>query len=232
MWRLATGPLRERGAAETIRSVRACLRARDRERQSPFDAPHGVDTDQRLTLADLDARGPDVQALWRYWPTSEESFHDLMADVAIRHEERVFIDLGSGKGRVLLMAAEYPFARIVGVELSPALHRVAERNVRQWRSPTQRCHAIELVRADARELVFPPEDLVVYLFQPFPADVLEGVLENLRRSLTERPRAATIAYLNPIFHEQLACSGFLELEHWGHAESDARFDWAIYRACV
>lgn len=229
LWRLATKPLRERGIAETVRSVRVCFSARERERRAPFDGPRGVDTEQRIRLTDLDAIGSDVQALWHYWPTSEKSFHDVMHDAAVREGEQVFIDLGSGKGRAVLMASEYPFARVVGVELSPALHEIAQRNVRQWRSSSQRCFDIELLCADVRDFAFPPEKMLVYLFQPFPKEVLEVVIEHLAQSLRECPRAVTVAYLNPIFHEQILRSGCLELERWGHPDNADEFAWAIYR---
>ena len=69
-------------------------------------------------------------------------------------EQLVFVDLGSGKGRTLLLASEYPFRRIVGVELSPKLHRIAKTNVEKFRSEEQRCrtfalHCMDAVRYDA-----------------------------------------------------------------------------------
>ncbi len=44
-------------------------------------------------------------------------------------QDFTFIDLGSGKGRVLLMASEYPFQKIIGVEFMPELHRAAQKNI-------------------------------------------------------------------------------------------------------
>ena len=50
-----------------------------------------------------------------------------------------FIDLGSGKGRTLLMASDYPLRKILGVELIPELNRVAQQNIRDYQSSTQQC---------------------------------------------------------------------------------------------
>jgi hypothetical protein len=47
-------------------------------------------------------------------------------------QDFTFIDLGSGKGRALLMASAYPFKRIIGVEFMPELHRVAQENIRKY----------------------------------------------------------------------------------------------------
>jgi tRNA G46 methylase TrmB len=74
-----------------------------------------------------------------YQPTDPALFQEIMASLPIEFEQFTFVDLGSGKGRTLLMASEYPFKRIVGVELIAELHRAAEENIRDYRSPTQRC---------------------------------------------------------------------------------------------
>src|SRR5262249_17269614 len=98
LWRMATGPVRGRGVVATVRSVRSCMRARARARDDPFDAPWGTDTERTVRVADLDASGPDVPALWRYWPTSRATFDSIMRDVDIAYERSLFVDLGSGKG--------------------------------------------------------------------------------------------------------------------------------------
>src|SRR5579864_7137056 len=56
-----------------------------------------------------------------------------------------FIDLGSGKGRVLLMASDYPFKRIIGVEFMLELHRVAQKNIAGYSSDRQQCRQIETI---------------------------------------------------------------------------------------
>jgi hypothetical protein len=64
-----------------------------------------------------------------YQPTEPAIFRKMMAILKIDFREFSFIDIGSGKGRVLLMASDYPFRRILGIELLPALHAVAEKNL-------------------------------------------------------------------------------------------------------
>ncbi len=66
--------------------------------------------------------------------------------------------------------------RIVGVELIAELHRAAQQNIREYRSPTQRCVQIESVIADAREFELPEEPLVLYLFNPLPERALSDAL--------------------------------------------------------
>ena len=226
--RMAFSPFRERGVYQTLRSLRAVLYARRQERAEGFDRRYGTDTDRRITCADLRAEGPDVPPLWRYWPTLQRPFRRLLGAADVRAEEFVFVDLGSGKGRVLLLASDLPFLRIVGVELSPALHAVAMRNLRAYRSPRQRCTRFELVLTDAADYQPPVENLLVYLFQPFPRETLAAVLANLERSLAQHPRRVLIAYLNPLFHDLIIDTGRFVVRAQGAAASAGEFAWAVY----
>jgi hypothetical protein len=93
-----------------------------------------------------------------YQPTDSALFHEMLE--ALRQQagdfhDFVFIDLGSGKGRTLLMASDYPFRRIVGVELLPALHQIAQENLSKYHSEKQKCFALESVCADALQFAFP-----------------------------------------------------------------------------
>jgi SAM-dependent methyltransferase len=132
-----------------------------------------------------------------YQATDPALFREMMASLPIEFDKFTFVDLGSGKGRTLLLASEYPFRRIVGVELIAELHRAAEENIRLYRSATQRCSQIEAVCADACEFVLPATPLVLYLFNPLPEVGLQRVLRNLERSLEQSPRPGWIVYHNP-----------------------------------
>lgn len=145
-----------------------------------------------------------------YQPTDPALFHEMMAALAIDFDQFTFIDLGSGKGRTLLMASEYPFRKIVGVELIEELHRAAEENIRAYKSSTQRCSEIQDVCADARDFELPDQPLVLYLFNPLPEAALRQLIERLEKSLARSPRPVWIIYHNPILEPALAASPFLE----------------------
>jgi hypothetical protein len=139
-----------------------------------------------------------------YQPTDPTLFREMMANLPIALDTFTFIDLGSGKGRTLLMASEYPFRKIVGVELIAELHGAAEENIRAYHSATQRCVQIESVLADAREFEFPNEPLVLFLFNPLPESGLFSVLRRLEKSLGEAPRPVWIVYHNPLLERALS----------------------------
>lgn len=139
-----------------------------------------------------------------YQPTEPALFKDMMASLKIDFREFTFIDVGSGKGRVLLMAADYPFRRIVGIELLPALNRVAQQNLNAYKSNSQRCFTLETIRGDAREFVFPTEPILLYLFNPLPESALSEVMANLDRSLKQFPRVVYLLYHNPLLEHVVA----------------------------
>ncbi len=135
----------------------------------------------------------------------------------------VFVDLGSGKGRTLLMASDYPFRRIVGVELLATLHQAAQENLRTYQSASQKCFALECVCTDATEFAFPHEPTVLYLFNPFPEAGLRRVIANLEQSLLVHPRAVYVLYHNPLLGHVLGESVALKKVGGTH-------QYAIYRS--
>ena len=164
-----------------------------------------------------------------YQPTEPFAFREMLEilqqTTALNFAEFTFVDLGSGKGRTLLMASDYPFRRIVGVELLPALHHIAQQNLAQYKSDSQKCFTLESIRAEAGQFNFPAGPLLIYLFNPFPESVLRRVLANLRRALDENPRTAYIIYYNPQHADILAEAGYLQKIAGTH-------QYSIYRTCT
>ena len=133
-----------------------------------------------------------------YGPVRVANAHAALRDLPLTdYSKYTFIDVGSGKGRVLFVAAEYPFRKVMGVEFSNALHDDAVANLKRYKFPRRRCADIEPVHADAREFEFPNDNLVIYLFNPFGEEVMERMLENLERSLERHPRHVIVVMLWP-----------------------------------
>jgi SAM-dependent methyltransferase len=178
-------------------------RRRRRYGDIEYDWEHRVDT----TSATVSFRNRLLGVFHSpYQATEPDLFHEMVGGLKIDYSRFVFVDLGSGKGRTLLMATDYPFLRIVGVELLPELHRVAQENVRKYRSNQQKCFRIETILADARDYEFPLEPLVVYLFNPFPPPILESVLTRIEGSVGQNPRPVYLLYHNPLLELVLAKS--------------------------
>jgi histone methylation protein DOT1 len=119
----------------------------------------------------------------------------------------VFADLGSGKGRIVLAAAtHYPFRRVIGVEFLPILTAVAQRNLRSFRR-TLRCTDVELVTADVRDWVPPPDLTIAYLFNTVRAHVFDDVIGNLVDLVERRGQPLRLIYVNPVEHERVMATG-------------------------
>jgi SAM-dependent methyltransferase len=186
----------------------------ERRRQRYGDAEYDWEYRVNTTSAALGWRERLVGVFHSpYQPTESVLFHEMLE--ALRQQSHldfhdfVFVDLGSGKGRTLLMASDYPFRRIVGVELLPALHRAAQENLSKYRSDSQKCFALETICADATEFSFPAEPMVLFLFNPFPEAGLRRMIRNLEGSLQSRSRAVCVIYHNPLLKHVLSESAVL-----------------------
>jgi hypothetical protein len=174
----------------------------ERRRQLYGDA--GYDWDHRVNTTSAAVSGRDrLLGLFHspYQPTEPELFREMLDalqnETGIDFREYTFIDLGSGKGRTLLMASDYPFRKIVGVELLPTLHQTAQENLRKYQSEAQKCFSLESICGDAAQFNFSDEPTVLYLFNPFPESGMKQVLANLEQTLTQRPRPVYVLYHNP-----------------------------------
>jgi SAM-dependent methyltransferase len=121
----------------------------------------------------------------------------LLRTVDIDHRHFTFVDFGSGKGRAVLLASELPFRKVVGVEFSPELDRVARENLANFRSDQRQCAEVELVCGDALEYPLPDGPCVLYFYNPFGKEVMAGVVERVVRSFGENPREIYVLYANP-----------------------------------
>jgi SAM-dependent methyltransferase len=174
-------------------------RRRQRYGDADFDWEHRVDT----TSAALRWRDRLLGTFHSpYQPTEAALFHEMLAALVQQTQadlnEFIFIDLGSGKGRTLLMAADYPFRRILGIELLPALHEAALENLKRYKHESQKCFALEAICGDATQFYFLREPVLLYLFNPLPERGLRRVIRNLERSLKENPRKVYVLYHNPM----------------------------------
>jgi hypothetical protein len=153
----------------------------------------------------------------RYEPTPPSVLSDMLLSVDADLSQTTFVDLGSGKGRVLCLAAAYPFKRIIGVEFAEELHRAAQDNLRRFHAPWRRTRELRSILCDATEWRWPDDPLVIFLFNPFRAPVLGRVVENLEASLLAKPRPIHLLYYMPEHADVLDRSMFQPIaraENW------------------
>jgi SAM-dependent methyltransferase len=195
-------------------------RSRQRYGDVEYDWEHRVDT----TSANVSWKARLIGLLnSSYQPIESDLFQEMLNLLGIDYSQFTFIDIGSGKGRALLMASEYPFRRIVGVELLPELNAIAQENIRKFPKERMRCQTIEASQGDATTFSFPPEPLVVFMFHPLPESGFSQVMGNLRRSVEENPRPVWLIYANPLFEG-------IVLKATAFKKTEGTHQYSIFRA--
>ena len=162
-----------------------------------FDEIYGTNTAGRVAVENLQIESPNREHGNPYDPVPVSLFTKLLENIKVRHEDYVFLDLGSGKGRTLLLASNYPFRKIIGVEYSQPLHAVALQNIAQYRSDHRRCFNVELVHIDATKYEIPLEPTICFFYNPFDETIMRAVLTNFRESLERCPRDIKFIYYVP-----------------------------------
>ena len=158
-----------------------------------YEWRYGISSSTVIKLREF---GINDASLHDYGAISYRRFFQLMKRIGFRPGEDVFLDFGSGMGRAVVLAATYPFRKVIGVELVPELDAVARENIRRakWHF---RCPDVELQNVDAKQFVIPPEATMFYFWNPFGGEILSTVFENIRQSVKTTPRTITILHLSP-----------------------------------
>jgi SAM-dependent methyltransferase len=201
------------GAGVVVHSIHANLRdLATKYRDRWFDWRNRVETDSRVAVADLtDIDGALARHAVHYEATPVRKFDRALDVVGPRADGFTFVDLGSGKGRVLMLAAQRRrFGRVIGVELSRALHESALANIARFSSRHRDVAPIESVCADASSHELPSGNLLVFLYNPFDAKLLARVRDRLA---APGDRQVCVVYVNPLHHALFEQDGAFECAH-------------------
>lgn len=198
------------------------VRAVIEEKREAFDKRFGTDTSAPTFERD---QRTDVHF---YVPTTASVIYEIFRGLPIVPKTFDFVDMGSGKGRALLIASEFPFRKIVGIELSQHLHRIAQENVELYRPSSQQCRVFDLRCMDALDYDWEPEPLVLFLFDPFGRDVLQKVVAKLEASLKANPREAHVVYVYPQYEDVFQASSVLKRSKTGGPKWKPWSQYVIY----
>ncbi len=165
----------------------------------PFDQLHGTDTGSLIPGEKLATGHRHDRHITAYHGVAPSLFRKLLVHwrTVSQHalERTAFVDIGAGKGRAMLLAADYPFRRIVGVELHPGLADLARSNIKIWRAR----HAgppMRMEENDAMRLRMPAGPCLLFLFNPFDIVLMDRLLTRLTHQFRERPGHLDLLYVN------------------------------------
>jgi SAM-dependent methyltransferase len=181
MWSRLISSVKRNGFRGAIQSGAAMLE------DAWFDRAYGVETSCAVDLEGLNISSKNKQLGSPYDPTRVRGFRKLMQRLDIS-EDCVFVDVGCGKGRILIAAASLGFRRIVGLEFAPELCELCRRNLSAFKRRTGSRAEFTVAESDAAEYKFPPDQAVFFFFNPFRRLVMEKVLQNIQHSIQLNPR--------------------------------------------
>jgi len=172
-----------------------------------FERRYGVTTAEERSLEQLNFAEGDRR---RYVPARLTRLRRILRRNEVGPDD-VFIDLGSGMGRVVLQAAMmYRFRRVIGVEVVPELHEIARMNVERVRRRL-RTTDVTLIKSDVLDFAIPDDVTVAFLNNPFVGETFRTVIDRLLASVDRRPRSLRIIYGNPVEEPMLLATGRIEL---------------------
>jgi SAM-dependent methyltransferase len=201
---MAEKKIRKSEVTERPRRLLPGLSVKDGFTQHPFDAEFGVRTSGLIAGRHLNSGHRHDRHATAYFGVAPSVLRALVKRwqklSKARIGETVFVDLGAGMGRAVLLASELGFKAVVGVELHPTLARIALKNVALWHSAggstARSTTPIRVVEGDAAEFALPSGPVAVFLFNPFAAAVLGRLLRSWHGSLIKRSEPLHILYVN------------------------------------
>ena len=167
----------------------------------PFDLEFGVSTSGLVAGRHLQAGHRNDRHITAYYAVAPSVFHAMI--VRWRRcrplaplDEYTFIDFGAGMGRAVLLASEYRFRAVIGIELHATLAGIGRRNLAKWRAAGRAVAPARMICCDAADFTLPAGPCVAFLFNPFAAPVLRRLLRNWGRTLAEHEGLVDILYVN------------------------------------
>jgi hypothetical protein len=198
--------IRHRGLGRTIEAATHSLGRKLRPQRPsvvhPFDGEHGTDTGGLIAGSDLASGHPSDKYIAGYAAVPPSQFRSMIwrwraSEPAYPINEYCFVDIGCGKGRALLLASEFGFREVVGVELNPALAAIALSNAAVWSAAGQSQSPIRIGQIDAIEFEWPAGPCIAFLFNPFDATLMRALAKRMAGEFRNRPSELEVLYYKP-----------------------------------
>ena len=162
-----------------------------------FDADHNADTSGTIPIWMLDVKHERIDDCSHYQPSPVEVFERARQSFPENLEDYAFMDVGAGKGRIVMLAAGLPFAKVIGIEISPKLCEAARANLAASNANWRENDRVEIICQDAASVSLPSQDVIIYLYNPFRGSILKAFMERVVESLARSPRRALLVYYHP-----------------------------------
>jgi len=178
------------------------------------DKYYGINTELIIELPSL---GLDEKIGNRQESTPTRHIKQILSFSPINSED-IFIDMGSGGGRVMIAAGHFPFMKIIGVDVSSKLNDICQNNINKMKNRLK-CKTFENITSNASDYLIPDEATIIYFFNPFGIEVMKDVFHSIVESVSRKPRKVIIIWYNPKYEKELEQSFSIKKikeMHWGN----------------
>lgn len=170
---------------------------------------YGIHTSGADELKSLENLGVDISHATIYMPASYSLLEELLI-LPLLKKYNYFVDIGCGKGRAICVAAHFGFKKLLGLELSKNLCKIAKENIAETKKLFPQLEA-KIINNDAYYFEIETDMDCLFMFNPFDEFVMEAVMENVKISLAKKDRPMAIIYLNNLHEHPLLMAGFKEV---------------------
>jgi len=146
-----------------------------------IDIKYNINTFSKNTVDELAIESSNKTYSDIYKTISEREFLRITKILPVDLSGYHFIDIGSGKGRILFLAAQLNFKKITGIEFSPLLFQYSVENIRNYGLKFKEDSRINVIYGDATKALSldPGQSYVLFFFNPFRGDITKQIVDIL-----------------------------------------------------
>jgi len=145
--------------------------------------------------------GFNNEDLSEHVPAPYTAIYSLLNNIPLDFSKSVFLDYGSGTGRAIIVAASFPFKKVIGIELSLNMFEISNDNIH--RMHYKKAKEIECINVNAKDYILEDDINIIYFYHPFKGDTLKYVIDNIYHSYLRKPRNMFIIFINNQYFDEI-----------------------------
>lgn len=215
--------LRQGGPAATLSTLLASL---DEKYVKGFDRRYRIRTSGIIYLPTTSFDPARLADATQYGPINGWGFRKFLRKSGFPRNLH-FVNVGCGLGRACILAAEYGFEKVTGVDLAAELCEGARQNIARCRLPSRRKLApIDIVQMDGLLYCGQTKADLLLMFRPFSRKLTRQVLDALAGRARSLNKTMTVIFTErmlvrdsyaPVFAETGSYRALRQAAHWGQA---------------
>ena len=218
------------GLKETLRTQIAHLFGYDPAKDRSFDKRYKTDTTAIVRSGDLGIAEEETRRAAVLYVSCPPRFErHILRTLGVSYKDFDFVDMGCGKGRVLMIASEWPFRSVTGIEISEALCAIAEKNLQVFKSSSQKCSKVSVHSMDARAFPIYNNNTVFHFYHPFQQEILRPILERIASCFQDSNKKAIIVYIRKEIQDLFPVFDEFRFTRLRHVQSlNSRYQYAVF----